>query len=123
MMLGEYPLPEDIRIATRSLGISFTAMIVFGGLIFQALTRTEYYKKLVPITSQKSSEGYSISKGLNNLVGQRGEALTDLRPAGKIQIEDNTYQAMSTGNYIDVGETVIVEGTDENQLIVSKLNT
>ena len=123
MMLGEYPLPEDIRIATRSLSISFTTMIVFGALIFQALTRTEYYKKLVPITSQKSSEGYSISKGLDNLVGQRGKVLTDLRPSGKIQIENNTYQAMSTGNYINVGETVIVEGTDENQLIVNRLNT
>ena len=123
MMLGDYPMPIDIYLATRSLSFSFISMIIFGILIFKALTNTEYYKKLIPITSQLSKDGYSISKGYESLIGKSGETITVLRPVGKIRIDDRVYQAISNSNFIEISKNVVVISIDENQLIVTEKNT
>ena len=47
--------------------------------------------------------------------------ITVLRPSGRIDIEGQVYQAMSTGDYIESGEKVIISSTEENQLIVKKV--
>mgnify|MGYP003973867235 CR=1 FL=1 len=122
MLIGEHPLPEDFNIAMRSMSYSFILMIGLGALIFRALTRSEYYKKLIPVSGQSSAEGYSISKGYENLVGEMGTTTTILRPTGRVKIYGENYQAMSSGEFIESGESVIVSGTNENQLIVKKNN-
>jgi len=121
MLIGEHPLPEEFNIAMRSMSYSFVLMLGLGALIFRALTHSEYYKKIVPVSSQSSAEGYSISKGYKNLVGQTGITTSILRPSGRVEIHGQVYQAMSTGEFIESGESVTVSGTDENQIIVKKV--
>ena len=121
MLIGEYPLPEDLNAAMQSMSFSIVSMIILGSLIFRAFTHTEYYKKLIPVSGQNSADGFSISKGYENLIGKNGITITVLRPSGRIDIEGKTYQAMSTGDYIESGQDVIVCSTDENQLVVKKV--
>jgi len=121
MLIGEHPLPEEFNIAMRSMSYSFVLMMGLGALIFRALTHSEYYKKIVPVSGQSSAEGYSISKGYKNLVGQTGVTTSILRPSGRVEIHGQVYQAMSTGEFIESGESVTVSGTDENQIIVKKV--
>ena len=121
MLIGDHPLPEDLNIAMRSMSYSFVLMLGLGALIFRALTHSKYYQKLIPVVGQSSTEGYSISKGYENLVGQTGVATSVLRPSGRVEIHGQVYQAMSTGEFIESGESVTVSGTDENQIIVKKV--
>jgi membrane-bound serine protease (ClpP class) len=121
MMIGEYPLPEDINLATRNLGVAFMSMLILGYFIFKSFTQSEYYKRLIPTAGQSSDAGYTISKGYAELINKTGVSTTVLRPSGKIEIEGKSYQAMSDGQFIDKGESVTVKGTDENQLIVKKV--
>ena len=121
MLIGDYPLPEDFNIAIRSMSYSFVLMLVLGALIFRALTRSDYYKKLIPVEGQRSAEGYSISKGYERLIGKTGKCVTVLRPSGRVEINEKVYQAMSTGEFIEVGESVLVSDTDENQIVVKKV--
>jgi membrane-bound serine protease (ClpP class) len=121
MLIGEYPLPEDFNLAIRSMSYSFVLMLILGTLIFRALTRSDYYKKLIPVEGQSSSKGFSISKGYENLIGEVGKCVTILRPSGRVEINGKVYQAMSTGEYIEKGESVKVSHTDENQIVVKKV--
>ena len=89
--------------------------------MYKALPQTELYKKLIPFTPQKSTEGFSISKGYESLIGEKGKTITDLRPSGKVEIQEKNYQALSHGDYIDKGEIICVDGIDENQILVKKV--
>jgi membrane-bound serine protease (ClpP class) len=121
MLIGDYPLPEDFNIAIRSMSYSFVLMIALGILSFKALTRSDYYKKFIPVEGQSSAEGYSVSRGYGNLIGQIGQCVTILRPSGRVEINGKVYQAISAGEFVEVGETVLVSGTEENQIIVKKV--
>ena len=121
MLIGNYPLPEDFNMAIQSMSYSFILMIGLGGLIFRVLTRSDYYKKMIPVKGQSSAEGYSISRGYKNLIGEIGQCVTILRPSGRVEINGKVYQAISRGEFVEVGETVLVSGTDENQIVVKKV--
>ena len=121
MLIGNYPLPEDFNMAIRSMSYSFILMLVLGILIFRALTQSNYYKKLVVVEGQSSAEGYSISKGYESLIGTTGICVTVLRPSGRIEINGKVYQAVSAGEFIEVGESVLISDTDENQIVVKKV--
>ena len=38
---------------------------------------------------------------MKGLLGQKGVALTDLRPSGKIRIGDDVHQAVTEGQYVN----------------------
>ena len=120
MLVGDYPGPDELRNAYYGLTIGFIGALIGGMVLFKTLTKTKLYKKIIPITSQKKDEGYSVSKGYEKLIGKTGIAKTDLRPTGIIIIENNTYQAMSRGDYIEKESSIEIVGIDENQLIVVK---
>jgi len=70
----------------------------------------------------KSSDGYSASENsYKELIGKTGIATTILRPAGKIQIDNDLYDATAQIGYIEPGENVKVVAYENMQLIVRKL--
>jgi membrane-bound serine protease (ClpP class) len=121
MLIGDYPLPEDLDMAIRSMSYSFVLMLTLGTLIFRALTRSDYYKRLIPVEGQRSAKGYSISRGYEQLIGKTGKCVTVLRPSGRVEINEKVYQAMSMGEFIEVGEMVLVSDTNENQIVVKRV--
>lgn len=66
--------------------------------------------------------GYTSVENLAELPkpGSRGEALTTLRPSGKIVIDNIQYDAMSSGPFIEKGHSIVVTGTDSATLIVAE---
>ena len=120
MLLGEYPNPSDYQNAYLGLSIGAVGLIIGGIVIFKAITKSEFYSRIIEFKPQRKEDGYTISKGYEKFIGDIGDTVTDLRPSGKILLNEKTYQAMSTGEYIESGEKVIVVKIDENQLIVKK---
>lgn len=53
-------------------------------------------------------------------LGERGKVLSTLRPAGKIQIGEKIFDAMTTGTYIEKGESIVIERVDGNILYVAR---
>lgn len=69
--------------------------------------------------SQKVSEGYiGVDMTPAMFVGHKAETVTDLRPAGKIRIDEKVYDAVSTGSFIDAGTRVRVVKYENAQLYV-----
>jgi membrane-bound serine protease (ClpP class) len=66
-------------------------------------------------------EGYRASVFEKDLIGKVGIAFTDLRPSGKIFVNDSYYCATSKENYIEKGKKIqIIDGEGAN-LIVREL--
>ena len=68
---------------------------------------------------QRLEEGYiGVPPELARYVGSQGEAHTVLRPGGKIRIEGEVIDAVSTGGFIDAGTPVKVVKYENAQLYV-----
>ncbi|MCO4804973.1 MAG: nodulation protein NfeD [Flavobacteriales bacterium] len=98
-------LIEAFLIVLISGGVSITGSLFLAVKLFEsgALSR------LVLQADQKSSDGYvGTSTQEFELIGQLGEAYTDLRPAGKVVVSDNIYDATSDSGFVDAGTKVKV---------------
>ncbi len=84
-------------------------------------SRHGIFKNLALQTVQNVSEGYvSIDNELLLLTGKTGSARSDLRPSGKVTIGGETYDAVTSGEFIEKGETVVVIKVEATQLYVEK---
>ena len=88
------------------------------------LPKSHAFRKFVlEGNEQDASKGYIAGDSLENypLIGLQGKVLATLRPAGKIIVEDKIYDAISEGDYIEKGESVLVVNIDGSSLVVAKL--
>ena len=70
---------------------------------------------------QKINDGFiCIDTKQKTLIGKKGIAATILRPAGKVEIENEIYDARSEIGYIDRGDPIIVIKDETTQLYVIK---
>ena len=121
MLIGVYPSPADYYFAYMGLSVGIITSVIMAVIFYKTFPHTELYQKLIPFSPQKSAEGFTISKGYDMLIGEKGKTVTDLRPSGKVEIIGKYYQAMSHGDYIENNEDIIVDGVDENQILVKKV--
>ena len=119
MLLGEYPSAQDYSDAYFGLSIATIGAIAAGILLFKIITESKYYSQIIEFKPQRKQDGYSISKGFEKFVGKSGISTTDLRPSGKINIDNQIFQAISTGDYINRNSKIIVLRIDENQMVVA----
>ncbi|MDR1371326.1 MAG: nodulation protein NfeD [Dysgonamonadaceae bacterium] len=66
-------------------------------------------------------ESYTVDINEKVLVGKSGEALTVLRPSGKVVIENEIYDAVSNAGFIEKGTPVKVVRFENAQLYVEKI--
>ena len=52
--------------------------------------------------------------------GKKGEVLATLRPAGKVIIDDQIYDAISYGSFIEKGMNVVVLRLEGSVIVVTK---
>ena len=81
-----------------------------------------FFSKVALHTGQEVVEGYiGVDISMSQMIGREGIAATDLRPSGKILIDDELYDARATEGYIEKGETVHVNDFITGQLYVRKV--
>lgn len=71
---------------------------------------------------QDASEGFVAGIDRKNLpqVGAKGQVVSALRPAGRVMIENTTYQAISRGNFLTEGTSVVVVGFEGSSILVEE---
>ncbi len=110
-------------------------LAVFGaaGLIFAflgSLVDSPLLKRLVLSEAQQANRGYRVSASGEDdpdWVGQGATALSDLRPAGRIQVDGDPErvprEALTEGGYTPAGARVTVVGWRGTQLLVRERQT
>ncbi len=97
----------------------FVFMLFFGEKL---LYKGMFFRKIALQDTQNRSEGYvSLDRSFGNLVGKTGTALTDLRPAGTVEIDHERYDVISDGEHITQGSQVKVGRVQGNYLVVMKV--
>ena len=79
------------------------------------------FAKFALLANQKSTDGFiGVPTDIPSLVGQRGVAVSDLRPVGKVDIGGRVYDAISKhGRFIASDTDIEVVGYSAGQLLVS----
>ena len=73
--------------------------------------------------SKDLGEAKATEEGLDGLVGQKGVALSDLRPAGFAQISGRRVDVVTQGDMISKGENVRVAAIEGNRVVVNRIES
>ncbi len=73
-------------------------------------------------TLDKKDGVVSQDMALVKLIGKQGTVVNDLRPAGRAEIDGQIFDVVSTGEYIEKGEEVVVSEVDGNRIVVKPVN-
>ena len=80
------------------------------------------FGNLILETSQMKEAGYiGVDKTAFELVGKKGVTTTMLMPSGKVEIDDDIFDAMAETGFIEKGVDIEVTKFSGAQLIVRKI--
>ena len=105
--------------------ISRSVLTVFSGILLgfiitiwisSRIGEKGMFRKIALTTDLSDSE--SADRGVRDLVGKKGSAMTVLRPSGKIIIDNEVYDAVSNQGFIDAGTSVTVVKFENMQVYV-----
>jgi membrane-bound serine protease (ClpP class) len=119
--MDSFPFGELINALFIVIIATFLSLLL-SIYLSRKLFTTTIFGELALATTQDKAEGYtSAISSYQLMVGREGIAKTILRPAGKIQIDDEIYDATAEAGFIDKGENIHVTRYDNTQLIVRKI--
>ncbi|MBL7046985.1 MAG: nodulation protein NfeD [Candidatus Marinimicrobia bacterium] len=123
MLVPEHPLPADISSASWGFAIGIIGGIIALVLLGKFLIRTKFWQRIILPISERSSEGYSTSIGLEELVGHEGMAVSDLRPSGWVTVGEKKIFVVSEGEFVTGGEDIKILSVDGNRVVVRKISS
>ncbi len=116
-----FSLFQAFSISTN-IGMIFTAIdiIMVPTLVLVGLKLIAKTPATLSKTLSKEDGVVSQKKELDQLLDASGIAVTDLRPAGAIKIDNKRVDAVTEGEYIEKGVSVRVIQVTGNQIIVKE---
>lgn len=127
--MGSHGFEFNFIIGDLLVRAFFRVMVVISfafGMIFffgESILNMPGFNKLILKSEQVSAEGYTVKRNeLYDLIGREAIVVNQLRPAGKVAIDEQHYQAISTANMIEKDTKVKVTGVNGYSLIVSELS-
>ncbi len=123
--VGDTPFHVDIMPLTRAFfTVVIAIFLALAGSIYisKRLLTTTTFGHLALETFQDKTLGYtSATESYTTMIGKRGKAHSILRPSGKVEIEDEYYDATAMSGFIDEGEDIEVAAYHTGQLFVRKV--
>ena len=111
--------PADIFYSITTTLLGSIIIMFFGGV---RLLDSTFFNKIALVDTQDKEQGYtSFFYTQKNLVGKKGKAYTNLRPSGKVMIDDEVYDAYTRGNYIAANTKIKVISEEGTSLKVKEV--
>jgi membrane-bound serine protease (ClpP class) len=119
-ILGSFFLAsENVIHMGISILIAIIISIVASIFMIKVLGRKmSIFKKIILNDSTNSEQGYVSNVNRVDLLDKQGVTLTQLRPAGKIKIEDEIIDAVSEGAFIQKDQEVKVIKVEGSRIVV-----
>jgi glycosyltransferase involved in cell wall biosynthesis len=102
-MLGSLPTRGDIMIALNVILASLIITVFLGWQLIRQLPRDRRAKRILLETATSRDAGYISAALRSELIGKEGVAVTDLRPAGTGQFEDEYIDVVSESGWVVAG--------------------
>lgn len=116
---------DNVPTGDFTQAITVVAVGIFGAIILlfvlgYRFMSSKFFSKVALVGTQRKEEGYTSTNYAPNLVDKEGVTVTILRPSGRIEIENEIYDAYTRGEFIDRGEKVMVTSNQGTSLQVKK---
>jgi membrane-bound serine protease (ClpP class) len=85
------------------------------------LPKSPYFSKIVPANPTAESVTVGDPYGGMARIGDIGQAVADLRPAGKARFGSTLVDVVSDGEYIESGERIVVSDHRGNRVVVRRI--
>ncbi len=126
VIAGGSILASIVLFALETQSFLWTSLYILGVVIFVAvlikLTMRRILKgKFKGIFQNDDQSGYVASFYDKEMIGKRGETLSDLKPSGHILVEGKRYQAVLKSGYLEKGSPIEVIGGEGAHLIVKEI--
>ena len=96
-------------------------LAIMFGIIIVLLTKGKLKSPIILKEKQKKESGYISSSDLEYLLGKKGVASTDLRPAGRAVFDGVEFDVISDGRYISSGDNVEIYRVNNSKLVVREI--
>lgn len=108
----------DLRVANFIMVISLILSVVLVRFIWKSKT----WRRIILEDRQQKSEGFhSSSDEIAALIGKKGVAYTNLRPAGVAMIEDQKVDVVTEGDLIEQSRPIEVIAVEGNRVVVREV--
>ncbi len=102
--------------------IAAIVAIVGSIIVSKQLFTSSPFSFLALQTTQETDKGFvGIDPKQKTIIGKEGTAITVLRPAGKVSVDDEIYDAIAEVGFIDKGSKVKVTRDEAGQIFVLKV--
>jgi membrane-bound serine protease (ClpP class) len=120
-MVGPYPTGADLwQIAIGAVvGVVVFALVLVGFL--RHLPASKRFEGILHGDATRADEGFVSAPARNDLVGQHGVAVSELRPAGIADIGGERVDVTTEGEWVPAGAPVAVIKAEAMRLIVRRL--
>lgn len=109
---------------TIEQGLTITMIVVVVLALMLVVIMLTFKKVKPPFILEdelKAEGGYLNDSDLEYLVGKEGVAATDLRPAGKCDIEGVEFDVRAEGRYVKKGTKVCISRIHENTIMIKEI--
>jgi membrane-bound serine protease (ClpP class) len=109
----------------RNVGLGLALAVIMGVALLRYLPKGWVWDKMIvrsAVAGSAQVAGTASVAGteVDTLIGQRGVAVTMLRPSGQVEIGGRRYEAKVEVGNIDTGDAVVVCGRTDFGLVVEK---
>lgn len=109
----------------RNVGLGLSLSLVLGAALLRFMPKGWVWDKMVVGTviggaAQMAGSAPETGGEITSLVGQRGVAVTALRPSGQVEIGGRRYEAKVEVGGLDTGDAIVVRGRTDFGLVVEK---
>jgi membrane-bound serine protease (ClpP class) len=108
--------------AIVQLSIALAGAFILILLVAKFLPKSRVFNRLVLAEEENADKGFVSYPSAKELVGAEGIALTDLRPAGSAEINNQRYDVVADWQYIERGKKVKVIRVEGIKVVVTQIN-
>jgi membrane-bound serine protease (ClpP class) len=109
--------------ATYSILIALSISVIGFFLLIKYIPSTRTWRKFVLSTEQKKELGYTVgTKDLKRLIGNKGIAITALRPSGIAEVNGKKLNVLTRGEYVDANTKIKIISVEGNKIVVEAID-
>lgn len=116
-----FPTDGQIAQATTTLAAALVLVVLLAVSLTRYLPRSTRFNTLVLAPDLASASGYTSADTVADLVGQRGLAVTGLRPSGTAELGGTRVDVVSEGPFVPAGATVEVVSARGSRVVVREV--
>lgn len=118
--LGIILAMDSFAVALVSLSIAIIITSIVTVILIKMGFKSNALNKIVLDTENKDEKGYLSVDSMNQYVDKEGTSITELRPAGFIEIDGVKLDALSDGNFIPKNVTIKVSRVEGSKIFVRR---